>query len=743
VSSSTPRPPRPGGAGKRPASKATTSRRAGSRKGAAGGAAKQPLTRKELLRKIVKYGLIAGLVGTLLLVSIFYFAYRNTKIPDPNTAFQAQTTNVYYADGKEKLGRFATQNRESIKLSEIPKVMQDAVIAAEDRTFWTNKGIDPKGILRAAFSNAKGNSTQGASTITQQYVKILYLSQERTFKRKIKEAFLSLKIQQQQSKSQILEGYLNTIYFGRGSYGVQAAANAYFGIPAKNLNAAQSAMLAAIVNSPNYLSPDRSADARQALTQRYDYVVSGMVSAGNLDAATADRIRDKLPKLKKPVTSNTLGGQTGFMLDMVKNELLEHGFTDAEIQGGGLKVTTTFTQKAMDAAKAGVEEQRPTGKPQLHAAAATVDTKTGALLGFYGGQDYLKSQFNWAAAGNAPGSSFKPFALAAGLKAGFTLRDTFQGSSPYVLPNGDTIKNEGQGDGHSYGSSIDLIKATQESVNTAYVDLTESIPNGPQKVKDTAIAMGIPANTPGLVAVPSIALGSVSVSPITMANAYSTIADGGLQHDSYVVSKVTRASDGEVLYQAPKSSKRAISEDIASNVSYALQQVVKGGTGIAAQAINRPAAGKTGTATRSDGQVISSWFVGFTPQEATAVMYVRGTGRKSLEGYLDPFYGATYPAHTWAAIMSRDMQGVPVVQFPPAATLTGNAPDSGHAPAPTHQAKPSRPTRTRTITSSPSAPATSSHPTSSPSQPGGGGTTSPCVGNGCPPTPTSTPTPTP
>ena len=644
------------------------------------------------MRKGLKYALIAGLVGTLVLVAMFYIAYRATDIPSANAAFQAQTTKVYYAGGKSEIGQFATQNRESIPLADVPKVMQEAVVAAEDRTFWTNKGIDPKGILRAAFSNAKGGATQGASTITQQYVKILYLSQERTFKRKIKEAFLSLKIHNDRSKSEILEGYLNTIYFGRGAYGVQAAANAYFGIPAKKLNASQSAMLAAVLNSPNYLSPDRSESSRAALQRRYDYVVSGMASMGAITDTEAAEIAGKLPEVKKQVASNTYGGQKGFMLDLVKKELVNLGFDQTQIEQGGLRVTTTLTKKAMDAAEQGVLAQRPEGLPQLHAAAATVDVKTGALLGFYGGQDYLKSQLNWAALGNAPGSSFKPFALAAGLEAGFSLKDTFQGSSPYTLPNGDTIKNEGQGDGHSYGSRINLIKATQESVNTAYVDLTESIPDGPEKIRDTAYAMGIPRST-NIAPVPSIALGFVSVSPISMANAYSTIANAGVHHDWFVVSKVTQASTGKVLYNAPLKTDRAIPEDIAADTSYALQQVVKGGTGQAAMALGRPAAGKTGTATRTDGQVISSWFVGYTPQVATAVVYVRKDGRKSLEGYLNPFYGASYPARTWTDIMKRDMEGVDVEDFPPPANVDGDAPDEDHEP---YTPPPPKPSKTKT-----------------------------------------------
>ncbi|MCW2679111.1 MAG: glycosyl transferase, family 51 [Frankiales bacterium] len=430
--------------------------------------AKPPRTPKARILAALKWATIVGLVCALVLVAIGYFAYRNTTIPDANKAFEAQSTFVYYSGGKGKIGRFSDQNRESIPLADIPQSMQDAAIAAEDRTFYTNSGIDPKGILRAAFSNAKGNATQGASTITQQYVKILYLSQERTLSRKVKEAFLSLKVQQEKSKSAILEGYLNTIYFGRGAYGVQAAANAYFDKPAKKLTPSESAMLAAILNSPNYLSPDPGASGRAALIERYDYVLRGMVSAGNLDSAEAQKYYGKLPKLGKPATSNMYGGQRGFMLKMVKAELQRLGFAENEIDAGGLRVETTFTRKAMKAAEDGIAAERPQGLKRLHVASASVDVKTGALLGFYGGQDYLDSQLNWAALGGSPGSAFKPFALAAGLKAGFSLKDTFDGNSPFTFENGSEVVNEGPGDGNDYGSAISLTTATEQSVNTAY-----------------------------------------------------------------------------------------------------------------------------------------------------------------------------------------------------------------------------------------------------------------------------------
>ena len=654
-------------------------------KGGAGGR-----TVKTRVLKTLKWLFIFGLVAAVILAGIGYFAYRNTEIPDANKAFQAQSSFVYYAGGKGKIGRFAEQNRQSIPLADIPQSMQDAAIAAEDRTFYTNKGIDPQGIVRAAFSNAQGNSTQGASTITQQYVKILYLSQERTLSRKVKEAFLSLKVQQQQSKSAILEGYLNTIYFGRGAYGVEAAAQAYFDKPAKKLTVPESAMLSAILNSPNYLKPDRGAPGRPALIERYDYVLRGMVKLGTLDSAKADQYYGKLPKLAKQRTNNMYGAQRGFMLTMVRDELQRAGFDDAQIDSGGLRVETTFTKKAMQAAESGVLKERPPGLKKLHAATASIDVQTGALMGFYAGQNYLSSQLNWARVGGSPGSSFKPFALAAGLKDGFALKDTFDGNAPFVLPDGGgEVGNQGEGKGQSYGSAISLITATENSVNTAYVDLTTSMEEGPQKVVKMAKALGVPKNAPGLKPFPAVALGSATVSTIDMANSYATIANGGVHHDWFTVKKVTRASDKKVLYKAPKKTNRVLSEDIASDVSYALQQTVQNGTASTALALGRPAAAKTGTATNDDEDVSSSWFVGYTPQVSTAVMYVRGKGNQALNGYLPSFYGGDYPAATWTSVMAALMEGVPVEDFPEPAFVDGEAPAAGHAPYTPPPPKPS------------------------------------------------------
>jgi len=350
------------------------------------------------------------------------------------------------------------------------------------------------------FNNAQGGATQGGSTITMQYVKVLYLNQAQTFTRKIKQIFLALKIQQQESKQQILEGYLNTIYFGRGAYGIQAASEAYFGHAASKLTVAQSALLAAEINEPSYLDPTGTADQRAALLGRYQYVLDGMVTMGTLDAAAKDKIYLKLPKVASQNNVNVFGGQKGFALSMVKQQLLKLGFTEAQIYGSGLRVTTTLTQKAMNAAEAGVKANAPSYLKQLHVGTASVDVKTGALLGFYAGQDYLKSQLNWATAADSPGSVFKVVGLSMALANGWSLKNTFDGDSPYVFPDGTKIHNEGEAsgisNGTSYGPRVTLLQGLIQSINTVYVDMTNSTPHGARKVRDMAIKMGVPRTRP-------------------------------------------------------------------------------------------------------------------------------------------------------------------------------------------------------------------------------------------------------
>jgi membrane peptidoglycan carboxypeptidase len=705
---------------------------------------KTPLTRKQKAKKAGLWLLVVGLVGALLAAGSFAVLYNTIEIPDPNEEFQTETSFVYFDGGKEQLGSFAVQDRESISLEEIPDDLENAVIAAENRTFWTDTGIDPKGILRAAFSNASGNATQGASTITQQYVKILYLTQERSLTRKAKEAILSLKIKRKMSKSEILAGYLNTIYFGRGAYGVQAAARAYFDKPAKALNLRQSAVLASVLNNPTRFDPANGQAAREALLGRFQFVLNGMVEMGEADPAQADKASQRLPKFPEIEARSAYGDQKGHMLTLVRKELNRLGFSDEDIDGKGLRITTTFTQKAMDAAKQGVFEARPEGfkDKQLHVGVASVEPGTGALRGFYGGQDYLQSQLNWAVAGGQAGSILKPFALAAGIKAGYSLKDTFDGNSPIEI--GDTeFENQGN---DSFGP-VSLLKATEGSINTAFIDLTDSIPDGPNKVIETANDLGIPpakprgrnprgipTRTPGLEPNVGVALGSATVSPINMANAYATIANGGEAAAPYVVQRV-ESKDGEVLHVHKNTAKRVLDKDIAADVSYALEQVVAapGGTGSDAQALGRPAGGKTGTSTNDKGDVVSSWFTGFTPQLATSVVYVRGKGAEPLDGWLPSFYGGDYPTATWTEVMQRALEGTEELDLADPVFVDGEAPDDGHAPAPPPPPKP-----TKKPTKKPKPTPTPDEPLSTPPTPSTPAPSTPAPSTPAPTTPAPT-----
>jgi membrane peptidoglycan carboxypeptidase len=672
--------------------------------------------------KILKWGSIVGAAFFVVGMIVIYIIYKTIDIPNANAAFEAQTSTVYYSDGTHQLGTFAVQNRHSIPYSQIPISMRNAVVSAENRSFWTDPGLDPKGIVRAAWTNLHSDSTQGASTITQQYVKILYLSQERTWTRKIKEAFIAVKIDQELSKQQILEGYLNTIYFGRGAYGVDAAAEAYFQKPARFLTVPESAVLAAVLNSPSNLDPAVSRANRAPLLARYRYVLDGMGEMGNLTPSEVARYQQQLPPIADPSTRDQYAGQRGYLMAMVLQALKQQGLSDEQIYGGGLKIVTTFSFHDMQAAQQAVYDVRPKGKQQLHVGLASVEPATGAVRAVIGGRNYLSSQLNWATNLVQPGSTFKAFALAAALSDGFTLDDSLDGNSPFTLPDGTEVHNEGEAsgipNGQSYGT-ISLRYATEESVNTAFVDLTTQMQNGPARIIAAAEAAGIPSDAPGLHPFPNVALGTASVSPLAMADSYATFASNGNHHDWYIIQSVS--NPGGSIYEHKQEATRAFSPAVASNVTSALQGVVESGTGQNALALDRPAAGKTGTATAAscdtcEEHVSSSWFVGYTPQLATAVTYTRGDGNDPLDGYLDTYFGADYPTKTWTEYTAAALQGRKVLQFPPPGELNGTQPSPTFVPpthtTPTHTTPThTTPTHTTPTHTTPTTPTTPTNPT--------------------------------
>jgi membrane peptidoglycan carboxypeptidase len=627
-----------------------------------------------VLRTLALALVAVGLLGAIAL----FVLYRTIDLPAANAEFTTETTTVYYSDGKHEIGTLAEQNRLSIPLADVPQHVQDAVIAAEDRSFYDNQGIDLAGIARAAFNNARGGDTQGASTITQQYVKVLYLTQDQSYTRKLREAVLAVKIQQQQSKEEVLEGYLNTVYFGRGAYGIQAAALAFFDRDAKDLTVAQGAVLASVLNSPGNLDPANGRAARAELAARYDYVLDGMVEMGALDADTAARAQGSLPVFPDVKEQERYGGPKGHLLRLVEAEMLDAGFQEAEITGGGLSIITTFDYKTQKASIKAVKAERPRANADgVHIGIAAVEPGTGALRAMYGGPNYLENSVNYALAGQQPGSSFKPFALAAALQSGFSLRDSVTGNT-YTYPDGSTVSNEF---GMSYGPAISLLYATAVSSNTGYVDLVGQMQNGPEKVIDTAVAAGIPRNSAALEPVPGIPLGTADIRPLDMAVAYATFAAEGEQADWYAIEKVDN-SNGKLVYEHKVTSERAFSADVAADVTYALQEVVTSGTGTEALALGCPVAGKTGTAALRPDTVTSAWFVGYTPRLAAAVMYIRGDGRRDLDGVggLSTFFGGEYPARTFTRFMAKAGQDQKCADFPKPAFLDGNAGTPSVAP---------------------------------------------------------------
>jgi membrane peptidoglycan carboxypeptidase len=614
---------------------------------------------------------LLGLVGVMGVVVV---GYTTTTRPDANAEFKTATTFVYYNDGKSKLGSFAIQNRTPLTFDKMPETMKRAAVAAENRSFWTDTGISIRGMVRAAWRIARGDDVQGGSTITQQYIKIMYLNSDQTLTRKFRELFLAYKINKEMSKEEILAGYLNTIYFGHGAYGVQAASREYFNVDAKKLTVQQAAFLATVVNNPSMYDPRDEGDHSRILS-RYRYVLHSMTEMGDITPAQEAAFAQRLPKFPKTPASQRYGGPDGFLLKMVERELSAAGFDSSQISGGGLKVITTFDEDSQEAAVEAAQKytkqsaEAVGGKAsKLHAALASVDVNSGEVIALYGGPDFVKNSRNWATTPRPTASTFKAYALAAGLKDGYSLLSRFNGNT--FTPPGDSkpVRNEFS---NQYGDSVDLIKATADSINTAFVDLTSQMDDGPRKIMKLAQAAGAPKGA-GWDNNNRIPLGTAEVSPLDQASAYATFANEGVSVPSHVVREV-RDRRGKVIYEARPEKKRAVSEDVAHDVTYALSNVVEQGTGRAVQTLDRPVAGKTGTKDRTndDGSsdVVSAWFVAYTKQISTAVMYVAGNdGNGDLDNYARPgdrtFFGGTYPALTWADYMATATNGQPVKQFP-------------------------------------------------------------------------------
>lgn len=584
--------------------------------------------------------------------------YATTDVPEPTDIAVAQTTRVYYSDGKTLLGEFSDLNRTILPADEIPDNVKEAVVASEDSTFYENRGISPKGIVRALVNNLSGGSRQGASTITQQYVENYYTGKVTSYTGKVREMIMAVKIDQELDKNEILSRYLNTIYFGRSAYGIEEAAQAYFGKSANELDDAEAALLVAVIPAPSAYDPAKNPEKAKALWQR---VIDREVNeTGTLTKEEADKL--SFPETIEYKRQSSLRGTNGYLMMAVRKELEARGFDEDDIDTGGYTIVSTIDKHTQDSTVeviANLPEDRPENN---HVGTVSIDPSTGAIRALYGGEDYLKQQRNDATQSRMQaGSTFKAFTLVAALEEGYSLHSNWDASSPRTF-KGWTVKNFN----NASRGTVDLLTATRHSYNTPYAAL--NVDMGAEKTRDAAIKMGLSEKTPGLDDSPSNVLGSASSTMLELANAYSTIASGGIKRTPHIVEKVTNA-DGSSKYAYKDDGERVLKESTAINATVALQEPTssRGSAKVVARKMDgRPVAGKTGTSS----SFRSALFVGYTPQLVTAVGMFQPSADGRTEEPLTPFgpwedmTGGGAPASIFADIMTSALDGQDELDFP-------------------------------------------------------------------------------
>lgn len=613
--------------------------------------AKKPLW----LRILLWFLAITGL-GFILACAVFTFFYVTVEVPDAAKADAVeQGSTFYFADGETEFAYRGT-DREVIDYEDMTAGgdhVVEAVISAEDRGFWTEPGVSLSGTMRAAWSTITGEQVQGGSTVTQQMVRNYYegVSLEQTVSRKVQEIIISIKVDQSEDKEWVMEQYLNTIYFGRMSYGVQAASQAYYHKDVDELTAEEAAFLAAAIQQPTRFG-QADVETTPDMENRWQYVVNGMVTTGAITQAEADAMEFPAPEPEK--TTEDLSGYRGYMLQEAMSELSDLGYTEDHINRQGFKIVTTFDKDMMDAAYESVEEMvDPESLPEgVNIGLTTIDPKTGEVLAFYGGHDYHLNQYDSSFLGAAQaGSAFKPYVLATALEQGYGLNSTVDGRGPQTI-HGSRVQNAG----NAPGGVMTLTQATTVSNNLGFVELAQEV--GFEEVRQTAYDMGLPEGSiDDNQLVPVMPLGATSVRSVDQASGYATFANGGVHMEAHVIKEiVNQEGDNE---RPEIEGERALEASTASDVTYALEQAVSSGTGTAAQLWDHPVAGKTGTTNGS----VAAWFVGYTPQLSTAIGVYSGNN----ESFYIPGHnisGGGLPAQMWKSYMNRAMEGYERASFP-------------------------------------------------------------------------------
>lgn len=669
--------------------------------------------------------------------------------PDPHKAAQAQNNVFLWDDGTQMVATGGSMNRQIVPISDIPRTMRDAVIAAENESFETDKGVDPMGIGRAVWNMATGGSTQGGSTITQQYVKNTYLDSDQTLKRKVTELFIAIRLGVTEEKDTVLAGYLNTAYYGRDAYGIQAAARAYFGKDCKDLNPAESAFLASVLKGPNLYNPDGGIGAaatpalnEQRARKRWAWVLDREVEVGRMDKAERAKYTDaEFPARIESEQARGMTGQIGYLVDTAKAYVMKNArITAEEMALGGYTIRTTFEKPKVDALAKAVEDtsnefldekKRPEYDTFVQFGASSIDVKTGKIVALYGGPGWDKKYFsnNANTSGVPVGSTWKPYVLAAAMEygtqnskgQGISVDSKYQANDLTVINNREgrplrdasgapfRQKNESP---TPYGY-VTLTEAMEKSINVPFAQLVFDV--GHEKVRNVAKATGILEESLNPNNDASFALGTSTPSAIRMADSYATFAASGMHREPYSVTEVKKNGDKLPGFGAP-TAQRAMDNAVADNVTKVLENVVQNGTGTKAKKLGRPAAGKTGTTDQNK----SAWFVGYTPELSTSVVLFRSNPNskdKELQsmngvGGTDSIHGGDIPAVIWTEYMREALKGAPPSKFPEAEDIGVRA-DSAGAPSPTPSAPPPPST-------SPSPSPSSSPPPVSPSPSKGG-----------------------
>jgi len=579
----------------------------------------------------------------------------------PTVPPNAQASVVLADNGTLLTTLHAGENRTEITLDQVPQHVQDAIVAIEDRRFWNHAGIDLPAILRAMRRNIdEGEVVEGGSTITQQFVKNALLASDRTLDRKIEEATLSIQVEREYSKEEILEYYLNTVYFGAGAYGIEAAAKVYFGKPAEELDVPEGALLAGLVKAPS--TNDPFVNGEGALRRRR-LVLDAMVEEGYLTAEEGETFAAGDVELAAPDPETDY--PAAYFVQEVKRFMLTHpafGRTREErtrrLFTGGLTIETSLDLQLQSHAEhaAHLVLSDPATDPDT--AIVSMDPSNGHVLAMVGGRDFFdggpRSKFNLATQGRRPaGSSFKPLVLAAAIEEGIPVSQVYSAPSTIEIPvTNDTWEVENYGG--SPGGWVDLTEATVRSYNTAYAQLVMDV--GPADAVAMAAHLGV--SSP-LLAVPSAVLGANDVSALDMTAAYSTFANRGIRNDPVYVTRVT-GPEGEVIYQHDASPVRAIERSTADDVTAILQQVISRGTGVRAR-IGRPVAGKTGTGQNWG----DAWFVGYTPDLVTSVWVGFAEAQISMVPPTTRLRvtGGTWPAEIWQLYMTAALAEMPIREF--------------------------------------------------------------------------------